>query len=122
MDSLPGFSQLQQSLRGGYQGRSTHHPGYSFRGRGQVLGAGPGDAPPAPSGLFGGPRGRGGGFVSFMNGLGRGGLPPLPPNPYASFHGLTYGTGRRLGDGDNTTDGGGRGGGPGRGGSGSSKT
>ena len=110
--------QGHHQSRGGYRGRSSYYPGFSFRGRGQVLGAGPADAPSAPSGLFGGGRGRGHGLFSSMLGLGRGSPSLPPPPPYTSYHDLRYGPGKTLGGGDGTADGSGRGGGPARGGRG----
>ncbi|KAJ4384205.1 hypothetical protein N0V86_001052 [Didymella sp. IMI 355093] len=116
--ALPGF--------GGSRGRGAHGGSYNFRGRGQVLGAGPEDpAPPAPSTLpppgasnRGRGRGRGGSgsFESLLAGLGRGrgrgrGT-DTPYDPSASIQDLMYGKGRRLGDSEDKTDGGGgRGGG-----------
>jgi ubiquitin-protein ligase len=113
MDLLTGIAY--PAGHGPSSGRGAYRGGYSFRGRGQVLGAGPGDPTPPPPGASNGGRGRGRGGAEFLAGLGRGrgqgSGGPAPYDPNASIHDTMYGKGRTLGDGsEDKTDGGGRGG------------
>lgn len=124
-NALPSWEDLYLSLDplGGAtpdfepsSGLGAYRGGYSFRGRGQVLGAGPGDPTLPPPGApdRGRGRGRGRGVAEFLAGVGRGrgsnSGAPAPYDPNATYHDFKYGKGRTLGDGEDKTDGGARGG------------